>query len=93
MTELDLEPADGDGAQDVALGLLLPCWTLLGMLDRAIDLARAHVLVREQFGQPLASFQSVQFQLTDAEVERRGVEALAKYALWSVAGRQPGRGR
>ena len=34
-TELDLEPIDDDGASDVALGLVLPCWTLLGMLDRA----------------------------------------------------------
>jgi alkylation response protein AidB-like acyl-CoA dehydrogenase len=54
------------------------------MLDRAIDLTRSHVLVREQFGQPLAAFQGVQFQLTDAEVERGGVAALATYALWSV---------
>jgi len=84
VTGLDLEPADGDGAQDAALGLVLPCWTLLGMLDRAIDLTRSHVLVREQFGQPLAAFQGVQFQLADAEVERGGVEVLAKYALWSV---------
>jgi hypothetical protein len=75
---------DGDAIADVALGLTLPCWTLLGMLDRAIDLAREHVLVREQFGQRLAGFQGVQFQLTDAEVERAGVEMLAKYALWSV---------
>ncbi len=81
---LDLEPLDDAGAADVALGLVLPCWTLLGMLDRALDLARGHVLVREQFGQRLSSFQGVQFQLTDAEVERGGVEALAKYALWSV---------
>jgi hypothetical protein len=84
VTELDLELADHDGAKDAALGLVLPCWTLLGMLDRAIDLARAHVLVREQFGQPLAAFQGVQFQLTDAEVERSGLEVLAKYALWSA---------
>jgi acyl-CoA dehydrogenase-like protein len=84
VTALDLEPVDHDGAKDTALALVLPCWTLLGMLDRAIDLARSHVLVREQFGQPLASFQGVQFQLTDAEVERSGVEVLAKYALWSV---------
>lgn len=81
---LDLEPADEQGAGDVALGLVLPCWTLLGMLDRAVDLARGHVLVREQFGQRLSAFQGVQFQLTDAEVERGGVEVLAKYALWSV---------
>ncbi len=84
VAELDLEPVDSDGARDAALGLVLPCWTLLGMLDRAIDLTRAHVLVREQFGQPLAAFQGVQFQLTEAEVERSGVEVLAKYALWSV---------
>lgn len=81
---LDLDPLDGDGAGDVALGLVLPCWTLLGMLDRAIDLTRRHVLEREQFGQPLARFQSVQFQLTEAEVERSGVEMLARYALWSI---------
>lgn len=84
VTPLDLRQVDGDGAHDVALGLVLPCWTLLGMLDRTIELTRTHVLLREQFGRPLAKFQGVQFQLTDAEVERSGVEMLAKYALWSV---------
>jgi 3-oxo-4-pregnene-20-carboxyl-CoA dehydrogenase alpha subunit len=92
VTALDLRAADGerdgDGARDLALGLVLPCWTLLGMLDRAIALTREHVLLREQFGQPLARFQGVRFQLTEAEVERSGVEALAKYALWSVQARR-----
>ena len=31
----------------------------------------------------------MQFQLTDAEVERSGVEMLAKYALWSIANGRP----
>ncbi|MFZ2172506.1 MAG: acyl-CoA dehydrogenase family protein [Rhodococcus sp. (in: high G+C Gram-positive bacteria)] len=84
VAQLDLQPIDDNGVKDVALGLVLPCWTLLGLLDRAIDLTRAHVLMREQFGSPLARLQSVQFQLTDAEVERSGVEVLAKYALWSI---------
>ncbi|MFI0353096.1 acyl-CoA dehydrogenase family protein [Actinomadura sp. 9N407] len=84
VTGLDVRPLDDQGARDVALGLVLPCWTLLGMLDRAIDLTREHVLVREQFGQALARFQGVRFQLTDAEVERSGAEVLARYALWSV---------
>ena len=79
--DVDLEPIDSAGLDDLALALVLPCWTLLGMLDRAIALTRQHVLEREQFGQPLARFQSVQFQLTDAEVERAGLEELAKYAL------------
>ena len=86
---LDLAPLDDAGAVDVILGLVLPCWTLLGMLDRAMELTRAYILEREQFGQPLATFQGVQFQLTDAEVERVGLEELAKYALWSIETRRP----
>ena len=80
---LRLTEVDAAGAGDVALGLVLPCWTLLGMLDRAVELTIAHVTLRKQFGQPLSSFQGVQFQLTDAEVERSGVEVLAKHALWT----------
>jgi len=81
---LRLTEVDTAGAGDVALGLVLPCWTLLGMLDRAVELTVAHVALRKQFGQPLSSFQGVQFQLTDAEVERSGLEVLAKHALWSL---------
>jgi hypothetical protein len=72
-----------------ALGLVLPCWTLLGLLDRAIDLTLEHVMARQQFGQPLSQFQGVQFQLTDAEVERSGLDVLAKYALWSIQAALP----
>ncbi len=89
VTPLELSETDRDGAADVALGLVLPCWTLLGMLDRALELTIAHVSLRKQFGQALSAFQGVQFQLTDAEVERSGVEVLAKYALWSVGSGKP----
>lgn len=84
VTSVQLHPLDDEGSGDLALALILPCWTLLGMLDRALELTSEHILVREQFGQSLGRFQSVQFQLTDAEVERRGVDVLARYALWSV---------
>lgn len=89
VTPLEVRPLDGDGSADLALALTLPCWTLLGMLDRALELARRHVSLREQFGRPLAQFQGVQFQLTDAEVERRGVDLLARYALWSIQSGRP----
>ncbi|MBO0680312.1 acyl-CoA dehydrogenase [Mycolicibacterium sp. S2-37] len=85
VTELELSVLDDAGAADLALGIVLPCWTLLGMLDRALELTVAHISLRKQFGQTLSSFQGVQFQLTDAEVERSGVDILAKYALWSIA--------
>jgi acyl-CoA dehydrogenase-like protein len=84
VTELQMSTIDENGAGDLALGLALPCWTLLGMLDRAIELTIAHVSLRKQFGQTLSTFQSVQFQLTDAEVERSGLDILAKYTLWSI---------
>ncbi len=89
VTALELSETDRDGAADVALGLVLPCWTLLGMLDRALELTIAHINLRKQFGQPLSAFQGVQFQLTDAEVERSGLDILAKYALWSVGSNKP----
>jgi hypothetical protein len=89
VAELELSAIDEAGAGDVALGLVLPCWTLLGMLDRAIELTIAHVSLRKQFGQPLSAFQGVQFQLTDAEVERSGLDILAKYTLWSVGADRP----
>lgn len=86
---LELAALDDDGAADLPLSLTLPCWTLLGMLDRAIELTINHVQMRQQFGQQLSSFQSVQFQLTDAEVERAGLDMLAKYTLWSVGTGRP----
>ncbi len=89
VTGLDLELLDEGGLGDVSLALTLPCFTLLGMLDRAVDLTRAYILERHQFGQPLAAFQGVQFQLTDAEVERVGLEELAKYTLWSIETGRP----
>ncbi len=89
VSELQTVAVDSQGASDIALGLVLPCWTLLGMLDRAIELTVAHVSLRKQFGQALSSFQGVQFQLTDAEVERNGLDILAKYALWSIATARP----
>jgi Acyl-CoA dehydrogenase, C-terminal domain len=48
------------------------------------------VLSRKQFGRPIAAFQGVRFQLTEAEVERAGTEALATYALCSVQERRAG---
>jgi 3-oxo-4-pregnene-20-carboxyl-CoA dehydrogenase alpha subunit len=89
VTPLQLSETDRNGTGDLALGLVLPCWTLLGMLDRAIELTIAHISLRKQFGQSLSAFQGVQFQLTDAEVERSGLEILAKYALWSIGSGKP----
>jgi hypothetical protein len=87
VADLDLTPVEG--AADPVLALLLPTFTLLGMTERAMAMTRQYVNEREQFGKPIGRFQGVQFQLTDAEVERAGFEALAKYALWSHEAQRP----
>jgi hypothetical protein len=87
VADLDLTPVDA--TVDPVLALVLPTFTLLGMTERAMAMTRQYVNEREQFGKPIGRFQGVQFQLTDAEVERAGFEALAKYALWSHEAQQP----
>ncbi|RLV47440.1 acyl-CoA dehydrogenase [Nocardioides mangrovicus] len=72
------------------LALVLPCWTLLGMMDTTMEATRRHLLDRHQFGQPLAAFQALQFRMADTATSYQAYEELAKYTLWSVLTDQPG---
>lgn len=79
--------------EDVSRHLVLGAWRVLGALETALALASAHVTAREQFGRPLAEFQSVRFAVADATVAARGLTELAKYTAWrlGVAGPEAGR--
>ena len=85
VAELELSSVDDNGADDrrarAGAAMLDAAWHARPR-DRP---DHSHMCgLRKQFGQPLSAFQGVQFQLTDAEVERSGFEILAKYALWSI---------
>jgi hypothetical protein len=67
---------------DVALHLTLTAWRVLGFVERALELAVAHVTNRVQFGQALSKFQAVQFQLADASVATDGLRELCRYTVW-----------
>jgi hypothetical protein len=58
---------------------------LLGVVERALELAIGHVKDRVQFGRPLAALQSVQFQVADATVAVDGLRELVRFTLWRVA--------
>lgn len=73
---------DPSTSLEVALLLTLPCWRVLGTVERALELAVEHVRDRVQFGQALAEFQAVQFQLADAAVGVEGQRELARFTLW-----------
>lgn len=77
-------PAPPVTADDVARHLLLGAWRILGALDAAVGLAGSHVVVRRQFGRPLAEFQAVRFAVADAVVAVRGLEELAKFTVWRL---------
>jgi len=49
-------------------GALLASALLVGIADRALDLARTHALEREQFDRPIGAFQAVQHLLADMYV-------------------------
>ncbi|MFR9805325.1 acyl-CoA dehydrogenase family protein [Pseudonocardia sp. RS010] len=88
VSEVELGTWESDDSAPLAL--LLPCWTLLGMLESALDKTRQHMLDRKQFDQPIASFQALQFRLADTTTTLQGFQELAKYTLWSVLSGQPG---
>ena len=77
---------DGAGvdAHDLHLQLVLTAWSVLGTVDRAVELAVEHVNGRVQFGKPIAAFQAVQFQLADAAVAVAGLRQLAAFTLWRL---------
>jgi Acyl-CoA dehydrogenase, C-terminal domain len=77
--------SNGDGAHvDMPALLTLGAWQILGTLERALELAVAHVNARHQFGRPLARFQAVQFQIADATVAVQSLRELARFTMWRL---------
>jgi alkylation response protein AidB-like acyl-CoA dehydrogenase len=69
-----LEILDGGRISIAAMGL--------GLAQGAYDLAYAYAKEREQFGQPIARFQAIQFQLADMATEIEAARALVYKAAW-----------
>lgn len=90
VSEVELGASVAGDPRAERLALVLPCWTLLGMMDTAFESTRRHLLDRHQFGQPLAGFQALQFRMADTATSYQAFEELAKYSLWSVLTDQPG---
>ncbi|MCR2815363.1 acyl-CoA dehydrogenase family protein [Microbacterium jiangjiandongii] len=83
--EADAAPEEGDGRRAAALLISLESWWLLGLLESAVEDTARYTREREQFGRPLAHFQSVAFQLADMSLEAVASAELAKYTLWVLA--------
>jgi Acyl-CoA dehydrogenase, C-terminal domain len=67
--------------------LRVPRWIaggalLCGLAQGALELARNHVLVREQFGRPIACYQAVQFPLAESKAFLEAAELTVRDAAW-----------
>jgi short-chain 2-methylacyl-CoA dehydrogenase len=69
-----LEILDGGRVSVAAMGV--------GLAQGAYDLASAYAKEREQFGQPIARFQAVQFRLAEMATEIEAGRALVLRAAW-----------
>ena len=61
----------------------------LGIAEGAFEQALQYTTVRHQFGQPIASFQGVQFQLSDLATEIEAGRHLTFHAAWLAQNGRP----
>ncbi|GAA0710759.1 acyl-CoA dehydrogenase family protein [Dactylosporangium roseum] len=57
---------------------------LVGITGRALELSRAHVLSRRQFGRPLAEFQAVTMHMADAFIDVATIRYATYQAAWCL---------
>lgn len=60
-----------------------------GAVAGALQLTKAHLAVREQFGRPLATFQAVAQQVADVYITGRTLHLAATSACWRLASGRP----
>jgi alkylation response protein AidB-like acyl-CoA dehydrogenase len=62
---------------------------LVGLADRMISMAAEYAKTREQFGQPIGSFQAVKHILANARIKLEFARPAVYRAAWSLATAQP----
>lgn len=85
----DGSPWSGEQPGLVARALAFGSATALGIAQQALALAVAHTQAREQFGQALSTFQSVQFNLAHASTIVAGLEELTRFTIIRLADDNP----
>lgn len=79
---VDVEPAALDAAFD--RGAVVVAAQLVGLADAMLRLAVDYVKVREQFGQPVGSFQALQHKLADVAIGLAFARPLVFRAAWAL---------
>ena len=71
-------------ARDIGLALLSA--DQVGVAQRCLEMAVGWAKEREQFGQPIGSFQAIKHKLATVRLELEAAESACLYALWAAEG-------
>jgi alkylation response protein AidB-like acyl-CoA dehydrogenase len=83
-----LERTDGkplDGTRNLPRARTSSACEAVGIAQRVLELAVAHVSTREQFGKPIGVYQAVSHQLSNTYADIELARSLAYWAAWCVA--------
>ena len=67
------------------LGALCESAYILGLLEKALEMAVSHAKSRKQFGRPIGSFQAIQHQCADMATEIDKIKFLTYQAAWKLS--------
>jgi alkylation response protein AidB-like acyl-CoA dehydrogenase len=76
------DPLPGDVAPAVDAGAVVLSAELVGVAQRALEMATAYAKEREQFGRPIGAYQAVSHRLADMLWEVEEARSLTYYAAW-----------
>jgi alkylation response protein AidB-like acyl-CoA dehydrogenase len=82
------DPLPGDVAPAVDQGTVALAAELVGVAQRALDMATEYAKEREQFGRPIGAYQAVSHRLADMLWDVEEARSLVYYAAWA-AGAEP----
>jgi acyl-CoA dehydrogenase len=68
----------------VARHTLLTCSYAVGVAEASLLIAAQHVSTREQFGKPLAAFQTITYQVADCYIAVEAMRLTAAQAVWRL---------
>ena len=82
------EPLDGDVARGLQLGAVAMSAELVGLAQRAMNLAVDYAKERQQFGRPIGAYQAVSHRCAGMLYDTEEARSLTYYAAW-CAGAEP----
>ena len=75
---------NGTAAEALTTFTLLQCAYGVGVAEKSLQLAAAHVSTREQFGKPLATFQAITYQVADCWIDVEAMRLTMQQAVWRI---------